>query len=669
MSTTGQIVTPGQPATPAVLFAPTGADDSARLAALVSGGLRTFQLVAGQTYQWKSRLLVPGQTPVTILGAPGANLVMNVGAGLGAAIGADAFNPRTLATTLSAPVTQGSRTFALTSGALVPNGAQILVTAMNGATPIAPVRAYTVISGGGTTTITVDRPILPNFQAGAQVSLAGNGGFPLGIQLIGNGTTVSGTADFFVELIGGALGCLVQGWNITGTTRSWTVGLDYASRASAIRDMVGTGTAGSWFLSMEQAESCEITGSTFTGTANQAIYLNGSDRCRVERVTANVAAGIGLLATPETAGDTYSARANVVEACNFSGCNVGILVADAVDGLDLIGNTADGCATYALQLSPQLGTNPPNRIRVIGGSYQGAPVLVDGGTGHRFSNVNLSGGAIGLNITGLYPTADLEVDECQTDGVTGTLVSIGISSGANITGTKLRAVRGNSPSAACAVNVYAGVPDLLLEDCTFTDVATTGGGGNAVVQFGAGANRYTIRGCEFNLSSAAGVNAYAMVFGANNVADVSDTTFSFAHTNAGQLISILAQGAGTWVRARYCRGVANGGAGAGTRYGFYFAAANFLDVGPGCDFSAFETPTTFSGGATTNRGTVTLNGATPVDVAWAKAGANTDVRLTRKATGGTPGAQPTYTITAGTKVSVTGTTGDTSVYAYVFDGA
>jgi len=65
------------------------------------------------------------------------------------------------------------------------------------------------------------------------------------------------------------------------------------------------------------------------------------------------------------------------------------------------------------------------------------------------------------------------------------------------------------------------------------------------------------------------------------------------------------------------------------------------------------------------RGTVTLNGSTPVTVSAPLVTANSDVNFTLKTVGGTVGAQPAIqTITPGVGFTVAGTAGDTSVYNF-----
>lgn len=69
------------------------------------------------------------------------------------------------------------------------------------------------------------------------------------------------------------------------------------------------------------------------------------------------------------------------------------------------------------------------------------------------------------------------------------------------------------------------------------------------------------------------------------------------------------------------------------------------------------------------RGTVTLNGATPVTEANTYTTTNSDVGFTLKTVGGTVGAYPVIqTITPGTGFTFAGTAGDTSTYNYVMIG-
>ena len=136
---------------------------------------------------------------------------------------------------------------------------------------------------------------------------------------------------------------------------------------------------------------------------------------------------------------------------------------------------------------------------------------------------------------------------------------------------------------------------------------------------------------------------------------------------------VLLEGGTIEVRSSYVEGAAGGnaianiGASLVVRDSKLVGSSNGVaNVGgffsySGLDAEGCATPIATSGGGQNNIGTVTLNGATPVDYNFPVR--STDpVVLTRKTAGGTPGPAPTYTVTAGTKVTVTGAAADTSIY-------
>lgn len=105
---------------------------------------------------------------------------------------------------------------------------------------------------------------------------------------------------------------------------------------------------------------------------------------------------------------------------------------------------------------------------------------------------------------------------------------------------------------------------------------------------------------------------------------------------------------------------------AGANYACNGAVAASIRLEGSVDFSS--TANQYNAAQRLSRGTVTLNGASAVDYAFADIKAADTVRLQRMTAGGTPGAEPTYAITAGTKVAVTGTALDTSVYTLEIGG-
>ena len=69
------------------------------------------------------------------------------------------------------------------------------------------------------------------------------------------------------------------------------------------------------------------------------------------------------------------------------------------------------------------------------------------------------------------------------------------------------------------------------------------------------------------------------------------------------------------------------------------------------------------------RGTVTINGTSPITVAAPQVTGNSDINFTLKTVGGTVGAVPVVqTITPGVGFTVIGTAGDTSTYNFSIQG-
>ena len=105
-------------------------------------------------------------------------------------------------------------------------------------------------------------------------------------------------------------------------------------------------------------------------------------------------------------------------------------------------------------------------------------------------------------------------------------------------------------------------------------------------------------------------------------------------------------------------------------------ALNVIPVGNELVEMAGVGPTTqqatvaqIAAGGSQQRGTVVMNGATPVVVANANMTANSVVLFGLKTVGGTVGAYPAVqTVTPGTGFTVAGTAGDTSTYNYSIQG-
>lgn len=82
------------------------------------------------------------------------------------------------------------------------------------------------------------------------------------------------------------------------------------------------------------------------------------------------------------------------------------------------------------------------------------------------------------------------------------------------------------------------------------------------------------------------------------------------------------------------------------------------------ELSGCNVPLTVPGGSYSNRGTVQLNGATPVAVAFPDLRATDLVKKVLTTVAGTQGKDPVIAMTPTTGFSITGTALDTSTYTY-----
>lgn len=102
----------------------------------------------------------------------------------------------------------------------------------------------------------------------------------------------------------------------------------------------------------------------------------------------------------------------------------------------------------------------------------------------------------------------------------------------------------------------------------------------------------------------------------------------------------------------------------GGKFGLYiYSTSGTYRRGANVSFESATTPVTLNSNPA-SYGTVTLNGATGVDITFADAKTEDLDKfvLTRKTAGGTPGAPPLVAVTVGSKFTVTGIALDTSVY-------
>lgn len=267
-------------------------------------------------------------------------------------------------------------------------------------------------------------------------------------------------------------------------------------------------------------------------------------------------------------------------------------------------------------------------------------VLVqDGSYGNSFDGIHASRGQYGvvLNAAGAASTAPLRntfagvsVQACteaafaQDGGVAGTIVN-GI--------TML-----NCPKGGIVVNGTGG--DLTVRGLRFESL-TMDNAGSVVAIGGTGTLRVT------DVIGSLGRNGtcyFGYVTGAGKLF-VAD--FNVTRVQGGAGFFVVAPTVAATIELQ--NGVTTGSFTSGSLYN---------DAGILRLLGRVEYPSTVTGAC--NRGTVTLNGVTPVDYSYSAVKATSMVRLTRKTAGGTAQSAlpPTYTITAGNKVSVVSATAD-----------
>jgi hypothetical protein len=104
------------------------------------------------------------------------------------------------------------------------------------------------------------------------------------------------------------------------------------------------------------------------------------------------------------------------------------------------------------------------------------------------------------------------------------------------------------------------------------------------------------------------------------------------------------------------------GVAAGTSKGYLGGTGDTLRQTGWNDFSGCATPYTINGSGFSSRGTLALNGTTPVNYAFTDIKSNDPVKFTMRTRAGTVGPAPTLITTPGTGFSATGSASDTSTY-------
>jgi hypothetical protein len=213
---------------------------------------------------------------------------------------------------------------------------------------------YSVVahSGAGPYTITVDRPIREPFVTNDMVLTVSS--VPTDILLEGNGATITGTGDRYIELPG-AHRCLVTGWRMDASGGELGAAGAYASfdigaRQSTFRDCVvdgGSGMSSGSGILLESAEDCTIENchaiDVGTNAAGSSIGFGLWD-CWGCSVVNSHAAGCYYGVYMGSDGAYYGCVDCSVQGGTFVGCNTGVNLSGVRP--TAIGAEASYCTTY-----------------------------------------------------------------------------------------------------------------------------------------------------------------------------------------------------------------------------------------------------------------------------------------------------------------------------------
>lgn len=270
-----------------VEFSPAGDgyDDGYRFQSLLEtiAYQKVVQLMPGE-YSWQTVCNVPSGT--TILGGPGVRIVSTIeetvdgyGSPEQAVFYAAPVAP-TVLTTLTAPTTLGSTNINVTSSSGFNINQEVALINDNHC-------AMYIITNISSNTITFDREILHEFPISGTLFVDRTA--PKDIRLIGNGMTITGTGDAFIEW-SSAWKCHVEGINVVpdeGYFQYVIVNFDVGSRECTFKNSFLNGggvTDSCWHF--ESAENCRAERIRSRGATNQAIFLTSGYGCLIDSCSA-----------------------------------------------------------------------------------------------------------------------------------------------------------------------------------------------------------------------------------------------------------------------------------------------------------------------------------------------------------------------------------------------
>lgn len=589
-----------------------GADDWASI--FGSGGAADVAVSAGKPLVFMAGAYVCASVQqlrrhLTVICSPGVSIVSSLapsgGGHLNSVFSYDQFtDPLDDSAVLDVAGVAGAITIDVTG--LMGTTAALLVgaeIAIQDLTATNQVAAYTVVAVTGSAapyTLTLDRPLKFAFADASPVIRYLRA---KNIRLIGNGATISGTGDRAISLVS-AWDCLVEGFVVDAhqLDTEYACSLDTGSYQSQFRRMHVTSGAAT-AIAIEACEGCAVydsyaTVGTASGDATNAAFM--------------VQAGYDcIFENCHASGRTGASGAGLLVGFvsdTVASHNIKIIGGSFMKnlhGIDVSGSSQDVDIIGA-----NCSYNSQHGIRVVKQSASLLPgrVRIFGGTirGNGYEGCNFDG-VLGCRMVGVY------TEENGTSGHAGAFIT-------------------------------ANGAELFVSDCDFTESVATPGCKIT------GADSVAIENTRIRSTNTG--FWYGVWVSSTGKVSLRGVRFNIANGNG---TCALMNGAGVL----YIADCINDGAAIANGVQ---ASAGSVRRGPNSSLKNTTTPYAYSGTGHGSVGTVTLNGASAVDYTFADVAATDTVRLTLATVGGTQGPVPSYTITAGTKVSVTGTAADTSIY-------
>lgn len=408
-------------------------------------------------------------------------------------------------------------------------------------------------------------------------------------------------------------------------------------------------------------------GATVTGTGTAVVEIAGGRDCYISDIHADVTMQFGFCLDVGSRDciferctiDGNSACGSTLllalsENCVLRDCNsikassYGLYMASC-DNCLVVGGTISGSGSSGITLASDHASNTYgcrncviSGTKVLGSTTFGIWVLTYG-TGNTFRDVEVSGGP-----TGIYLQGSTIADTKIYGGICRKQSQVGVLNGGAIR-TK---VVGHTSDNMESYESQAG-GDLTVSGASVTDTGAVVVSTAMALVTGSGS---TLRLTDCDFKTTRGAQHAIRQSHANSRLYVNGVKYTSSSING---FGLLADSGVSWLQ-----GFVTDTAGSGGQGIYLNGATAYCRIGEGCDFSLAATATGAPGGGYFNRGTVTLNGATGVDITFPATTAQDRLWLVKKTAGGTPGVAPTWTRTPGTKFTVSGVALDTSIYEY-----